>query len=156
MAGLPRLWGRGESSGGSGEFVFTEFLMHRPPRDYSKKLTCSTQWDFLIKQRLASAWCWASFGCSHQSFFCSCATANAASWGREKWQRSSKAQHVTPETCVLREIKVVSKALCSWEILFIINIYITTRLLAKHMFTFLHCVFFKRRGWPEVFAERWK
>lgn len=157
MAGLPRSWGRGESWGGSGEFAFTEFLMRRPLRDYSKKLTRSTQWDFLIKQRVASAWCWASFGCSHQSFFCSCATANAlaASWGQEKWQRSSKARHVTPETCVLREIKVVSKALCSWEILFIINIYIMTRLLAKHMFTFLHCVFFfLRDGAGQRFLQR--
>lgn len=55
MAGLPRSWGRGESWSGSGEFVFTEFLMRRPLRDYSKKLTRSTQWDFLIKQRVASA-----------------------------------------------------------------------------------------------------
>lgn len=61
---------------------------------------------------------------------------------------------MTPETCVLREIKVVSKALCSWEILFIINIYIMTCLLAKHMFTFLHCVFFLRDGAGQRFLQR--
>lgn len=47
---------------------------------------------------------------------------------------------MTPETRVLHEIKVMLKALYSWEILFIINIYITTHLLAKHMFTFFHSV----------------
>lgn len=58
-------------------------------------------------------------------------------------QHSSKAEHVTPETCVLHGIKVLSKALYSWEILFIINIYVTTPSRAKHMFTFLQSVFLR-------------
>lgn len=142
MAGQHLLWRTGESLCGSRQkFFFLIILMYWPQRDHSKKLTCSNQWNILIKQRLASAWCCASFISNHQSF-CSRATANvlAVSWGWEKCQHSSKAEHVTPETWVLHEIKVVLKALYSWEILFIINIYITTPLLAKHMFTFFHSV----------------
>lgn len=67
-------------------------------------------------------------------------------------QHSSKAEHVTPETCVLHGIKVLSKALYSWEILFIINIYVTTPSWAKHVYIPPVC-FFKRQCWPDVFAR---
>lgn len=81
--------------------------------------------------------------------------ALAASQGLEKRQHSSKEEHVIPETCVLHGIKVLSKALYSREILFIINIYIMTSLEAKHMFTFLQSIFLRDSTGQKLLQKHW-
>lgn len=53
------------------------------------------------------------------------------------------------------ESKFCQKPLYSWEILFIINIYVTTPLRAKHMFTFLQCVFLRDSAGQMFLQEHW-